>query len=111
MGHRAKHDSRRPDFGDAMEHASSLGSSAGHEKSGFTHKLSEWFVNLFKQAVPAQPELCQPIDVDASPEDAELFAHIDSNVELYVSRLAECVAIPGVSAEPARRTRWPTRPA
>ena len=39
----------------------------------------------------------------AADDDAEFFAHIDGNSEKYVSRLAELVGIPGVSAEPERR--------
>lgn len=31
------------------------------------------------------------------------FAHVDAHEEEFVNRLRECVAIPGVSAEPARR--------
>lgn len=33
----------------------------------------------------------------------KLFAHVDAHQEEYVQRLAECVAIPGVSGEPERR--------
>lgn len=40
----------------------------------------------------------------ASPEVYDkLFAHVDAHQEEYVQRLAECVAIPGVSGEPERR--------
>ena len=38
-----------------------------------------------------------------TPDDAELFAHIDSRASTYIQRLAEFVAIPSVSAEPPRR--------
>jgi nonspecific dipeptidase len=45
-------------------------------------------------------EAKRPVD---TTKDEELFQHFISNQKTYIERLTEFVAIPGVSAEPARR--------
>ena len=45
-------------------------------------------------------EANRPVD---TAKDEELFQHFISNQKTYIERLTEFVAIPGVSAEPARR--------